>query len=253
MPTVRELAAPYENFMLSPRLGAGVCATCFNLTDGFTECYACTQTEHHLDAVAPISYSVAHEQLHHTLAAYKRVNGTVGRRLTTELAAVLWRYLREHERCVARAAGAAAFDLVTTVPSGDFERDERHPLRRIVADVIVPTRERHERLLRRTDRPAAAHAYAAEKFVATRSIGNKAVLLIDDTWTTGASAQSAACALKRAGSGSVAALVIARHLKRDWRENDARLRRLPRPFDPGTCVHCGLPASLASSPQCQRQ
>src|SRR5436305_15305615 len=97
MPTVRELAAPYENFMLSPRAGAGVCATCFNLTDGFAEYYACTQAEHHLDAVVPICYSVAQEQLHHALAAYKRVNGSVGRRLTTELAAVLWRSLHEQQ------------------------------------------------------------------------------------------------------------------------------------------------------------
>jgi predicted amidophosphoribosyltransferase len=237
MPTVRELAAPYENFMLSPRAGAGVCTTCFNLTDGFAECYACTQSEHHLDAVAPISYSVAHEQLHHALAAYKRVNGAVGRRLAVELAAVLWRFLHEHERCVARAAGAARFDLVTTVPSGDCDRDERHPLRWIAAEVIAPTRERHARLLQRTAQQAPAHAYSAEKFVATKSIGGKAVLLVDDTWTTGANAQSAAAALKAVGAGPVAAVVIGRHLNRDWRDNNLRLQAMPR-FDWNRCALC---------------
>jgi predicted amidophosphoribosyltransferase len=238
MPTVRELAAPYENFMLAPRAGAGVCRTCFNLTDGFDRCYACTQSPNHLDAVAPISYSVAHEQLHHSLAAYKRVNGVAGRRLTLQLAAVLWRFLQEHEGCVAKAAGTNAFDLVTTVPSGDLDRDRHHPLRQIVADLIGPTRERHERILKRTHTPRTPHEYSDEKFIATRALAGNAILLIDDTWTTGANAQSAAAALKTAGAGPVAAVVIGRHLNREWHENDRRLRAIPQPFDWRHCVFC---------------
>ena len=38
------------------------------------------------------------------------------------------------------------------------------------------------------------------------------VLLLDDTWTSGASAQSAAVALKLAGAQSVAVVVLGRHL-----------------------------------------
>jgi predicted amidophosphoribosyltransferase len=238
MPTVRELAAPYENFMLAPRAGTGVCRTCFNLTDGFDRCYACTHTPHHLDAVAPISYSVAHEQLHHSLAAYKRVNGVVGRRLALQLAAVLWRFLQVHEQCVARAAGTSTFELITTVPSGDPDRDEHHPLRQIVASLIGPTRDRHERLLRRTDGAHTPHEYSADKFIATRALAGTAILLIDDTWTTGANAQSAAAALKAAGAGPVATVVIGRHLNREWHENDRRLRAIPQPFDWCHCVFC---------------
>ncbi|MDQ6806616.1 MAG: hypothetical protein M3065_16990, partial [Actinomycetota bacterium] len=59
MPTVGELTALYTNFMVGPRPGRGVCRTCFNLTDGYTRCYACAHGESWLDAVAPISYSVA--------------------------------------------------------------------------------------------------------------------------------------------------------------------------------------------------
>jgi predicted amidophosphoribosyltransferase len=238
MPTVRELAAPYENFMLAPRRGPGVCGICFNLTDGYTECYACTQAAHHLDAIAPISYSVAHEQLHHALAAYKRVNGAVGRRLATELAAVLWRYLNDHERCVARAAGVSRFDLVTAVPSGNQDRDERHPLRWIVGELIAPTRDRHARLLRRTEKPVRPHEYSPEKYKATPSVQNKSILLIDDTWTTGANAQSAAAALKAAGAGSVGAVVIGRHVNREWHDNNRRLCAIARPFDWACCVLC---------------
>jgi predicted amidophosphoribosyltransferase len=238
MPSVEQLAGPYENFMLAPRAGAGVCDTCFNLTDGYARCYACTQSPQHLDLVAPISYSVAHEQLHHALAAYKRVNGSAGQRLALQLAAVLWRYLDAHEQCVARAAGVPAFDRVTTVPSGDPDRDERHPLRWIVSERVGPTRDRHERLLRRATAPAQPHEFAAGKFVATRPLGGMSVLLIDDTWTTGASAQSAAGALKTVGARTVAAVVIGRHVNREWSENDRRLRAISRPFDWSRCAHC---------------
>jgi hypothetical protein len=238
VPTVRELSEPYENVMLSPRRGPDVCTTCFNFTAGYDRCYACAHGPPVLDAVVPISYSVAREQLHHTLASYKRLDGDVARRLGAVLAAILWRFLADHERCLAKTAGASEFDLVTTVPSGDRDRDDRHPLRWIVGDLVGPTRERHERLLGRTTTESAPRTFNQHKFEATRPLNSNAVLLIDDTWTTGASAQSAAAALKAAGAGPIAAVVIGRHLNREWRQNDRRLRGIDRPFDWSTCALC---------------
>jgi predicted amidophosphoribosyltransferase len=243
MPSVRELTALYENVMLGPRRGSSVCGTCFNFTDGYARCYACDHGRLILDGVAPVSYSVAREQLHHALASYKRLDGDVARRLSASLAAILWRFLAEHERCLALAAGTDRFELVTTVPSGDRTRDERHPLRWIVAELIRPTRDRHERLLRRSDVDVAQRSFNPEKFVATTRIDGRSVLLIDDTWTTGASAQSAAAALKAAGAGAVAAVVIGRHLNREWRENDKRIRGIARPFDWSKCALCADPGT----------
>src|ERR1700761_7937251 len=111
MPSVRELSAPYENVMLAPRRGPDVCSTCFNFTAGYEHCYACSYGHPVLDVVAPISYSVAREQLHHALASYKRLDGDVARRLKAVLAAILWRFLADHERCIAEAAGTKRFDL----------------------------------------------------------------------------------------------------------------------------------------------
>jgi predicted amidophosphoribosyltransferase len=247
MPTVRELSALYENFMLAPRPGPGVCRQCFNLTDGYARCYACTRHPSMLDVVAPISYSVAHEQLHHALASYKRLTGDVARRLTVQLAAVLWRFLDLHEHCLARSVGAAAFPLVTTVPSADHARDRRHPLRQIVAELVGPTRDRYEQLLCRTEAEVGPHTFSRDKFAAMRSLDGEAVLLIDDTWTTGANAQSAADALKDAGSGPLAAVVIGRHVNRDWHENDRRLRALTTPFDWRRCVAC--PSTETAEPE----
>jgi hypothetical protein len=36
----------------------------------------------------------------------------------------------------------------------------------------------------------------------------------------------------------VAAIVIGRHLNRDWHENDRRLRGITRPFDWSRCALC---------------
>jgi predicted amidophosphoribosyltransferase len=243
MPSVRELSALYENVMLGPRRGPSVCRICFNFTDGYSRCYACDHGRLLLDAVVPISYSVAREQLHHALASYKRLHGDVARRLGASLAAILWRFLVEHERCLAHAAGTERFDLVTTVPSGDRERDEHHPLKRIAGELVEPTRARYERILRRSEAEVIPRAFSPDKFVATRPLQGKAVLLIDDTWTTGASAQSAAGALKAAGAGPTAAVVIGRHLNREWHENDRRLRGIERPFDWSRCALCAEPVN----------
>jgi hypothetical protein len=243
MPSVRELSALYENVMLGPRSGPSVCLTCFNFTDGYSRCYACDHGRSVLDAVAPVSYSVAREQLHHALASYKRLDGEVARRLGASLAAILWRFLAEHERCVARAAGTSHFELVTTVPSGDRARDERHPLRWIVGELVGPTRDRHEHLLQRSHNDVQPRMFSPDKFDATRPLEGQSVLLIDDTWTTGASAQSAAAALKDAGADRVAAVVIGRHLNREWHENDRRLRGIERPFDWSKCAVCAGPGS----------
>jgi predicted amidophosphoribosyltransferase len=198
--------------------------------------------------VAPISYSVAREQLHHALASYKRLHGDVARRLGAILAAILWRFLVEHERCLANAAGTDHLDVVTTVPSSDRARDAQHPLRWIVGELVGPTRDRHERLLRRADTNVPPRTFSEAKFEATNRLNGQAVLLIDDTWTTGASAQSAAAALKAAGAGPIAAVVIGRHLNREWHENDRRLRGIAQPFDWSQCALCAEPVAPPPRP-----
>jgi hypothetical protein len=238
MPSVGELSDPYENFMLGPRPGPAVCGVCFNFTRGYERCFACSQNEDCLAAVVPISYSVGLEQLHRALMGYKRLGGDVARRLTVELAAVLWRFLTRHEECVASAAGVARFDLVTTVPSGERTRDSVHPLPHLVGELVGPTRERHQQLLRRSELKVSSRTFDSGKFEPIRSLDGETVLLIDDTWTTGASAQSAAAALRDAGAGPVAGIVIGRHLNREWHENDRRLREIARPFDWDRCALC---------------
>jgi predicted amidophosphoribosyltransferase len=237
MPRVTDLTDLYGNFMLAPRPGPGVCEICFDLTGGASRCRWCPETDPWLDAVAPISYSVAHEQLHHALSGYKRPPDPVAERFQLELAAVLWRYLQAHEACLATAAQTDAFELVTTVPSSTRARDATHPIHRIAGQLVLPTRPRFQRLLRRSQTKTQPREFNPDKFEAATDLSGQSVLLIDDTWTTGANARSAAAALKRAGAATVAAVVIGRHLKRGWRDNDRRLKALSSPFDWQTCAH----------------
>lgn len=242
------LSEPYGEIMLAPGAGAGVCATCFNLIDPcYERCFACSQNESWLGAVAPISYSIAREPLHRALAGYKRSRSRWARRLTAQLAAVLWRYLERHEDCVARRAGVAGFDLVTTVPAGTADRDERQPLRQLVVQV-EPVQDRLTRLLVRTGAPAPAHHFDPGRFAATAPLNGEAILLLDDTWTTGASAQSAAAVLRSAGAATVAAVVIGRHLNRPWRFNQERLPLPGPPFAWERCGLCPTPALAALTP-----
>jgi predicted amidophosphoribosyltransferase len=228
--------------LISPRVGADVCPRCFNLIrSGFDRCFACDSHASYLDAMTPISYSVGGEALHRDIADYKRDAGPWVEPLMHRLAATLATFVTLHERCVATRAVVATdrFDLVTTVPSHDRRRDAHHPLRRIVGQLCVPTADRYERVLLRSGKRVPGRAFDPERYAAIRPLHGLSVLLIDDMWTTGASAQSAAAALRAAGASAVGAIVIARHLNREWHQNDLRLRRLAvRPFDFTACPLC---------------
>ncbi len=199
--------------------------------------------------VAPISYSVGGEWLHQLIAAYKRDADPWVPDAIATVAQLCEEFVCRHERCVADAAGSTGFQIITTVPSADPLRDLHHPLRRIVGELVQPARDRYERLLVRSGSTAIPRVFDPARYEVTRRLDGEAVLLIDDMWTSGASAESAAAALCAAGAGTVAAIVVARHLNRGWHENDLRLRRLAGDgFDPGSCVLCsGGSGSVATA------
>ena len=117
---------------------------------------------------------------------------------------------------------------MTTVPSSDRERDSRHPLPSVVGRVVQPTADRYERLLHRSDKAVGRRMVDEGKYEPARQLAGEDVLLVDDTWTTGANAQSAALALKAAGAGAVGVVVIGRHIHDDYGNTAQRLKGLPR-------------------------
>lgn len=172
--------------------------------------------------------------------AYKGRNVIVGpetkRQFHFELAAVLWRFLAAHEDCGRAAAGVDDFPLVTVVPSSRGLSAQEHPLARIVGEHVGITRGRFENLLVRSSVQLNEHEYHARRFEAIRGIDGEPILLVEDTWTQGAQAQAAATALLNAGSGPVVAVVIGRHIHRDYEDNGELLAECSPVFDWEMCA-----------------
>ncbi len=238
IPTLAELSEVGAAWLSTPRPGPGVCEVCWTFTGGPARCGPCGRSEPWLASMTPVSYSLAAGRLHHALAGYKRRDGAAARRYQLVLGAVLWRWLAGHERCVARDVGVAELPIVTVVPSGNRYWDAWHPLRQLVGRSVGPTRERYEPLLVRSTVPVTEHTFSTEKFVVRRRLAGEPVLLLDDTWTSGAGAQSAAAALRAAGSGPVAAVVIGRHLRCDWQDTAQRWPGVAGRFGWEACGRC---------------
>lgn len=236
--------------LLAPRHGSGICPRCLNLTDSSDGlCRACGTIEQHLAAVVPISYSVGGEWLHRVIASYKRDADPSVPDAVATLAEIYERFLAVHERCIAGATGVDHFEVVTSLPSSSTGRDARHPLSTIVGRLVGTTRERYERLLLPQPARRVQRRFDPARFAVTRQLTGESVLLIDDMWTSGASAESAAAALQAAGARTVAAVVIARHINRGFRQNDTRLRWLTdQGFDFESCVLCRNRADRKTEP-----
>lgn len=232
MATVGELTEPYGSFLVHPlRPAPGVCAVCRTAVKGtYPRCYPCNEALTSggallADVVVPISIAVKGEQLAAELWRYKNQSDPKARQvLKLRLAAVLWRFLDGHEACVADAIGVRKFDLAATVPSTSGRGD--HPLRQIVETIIEPTRDRYEDLLIPNPSVPSNRDVRMDRFVVPdgADLAGKSVLLIDDTWTTGGHAQSAAVALKQARAARVGVIVIGRHFDPSFGDNLRYLR-----------------------------
>jgi hypothetical protein len=109
-------------------------------------------------------------------------------------------------------------------------------LRDVVGRICGHTAPRFERLLAPTDQGTEDREFDPGRYAAARQLDGVNVLLIDDTWTTGASAQNAAFALKRVGAATVGYVGIGRYVRRDYLDHGDRLDALPKEFDWGTCA-----------------
>jgi predicted amidophosphoribosyltransferase len=241
---VDEASQAYERAMRNiVAAGPGVCRVCWRFMDpDFETCYRCAHQPDCLDVMVPITYSEHLGQMHLALRNYKDANSTAIRRHDAiRLSAILWRFLRDHESCVARAAGVDGFDLVTIVPSSKPERD-KHSAFAELTGWIEPIKERLQRTLEPTGE-VEGREFDSSRYRAIVDLSGKSALLLDDTWTSGGHAQSAAHALTEAGAQKVALVVIGRHVRRDYEPVQGSgescgdiLDALPESFDWTTCA-----------------
>jgi hypothetical protein len=158
------------------------------------------------DAVVPVAYAEKGGEHARNLWLYKSdAHGAPAAQAM--LGALLMVFLRDHGRCVWRRAGMDRPSHVAVVPSGRG-RPGPHPLQALVAGCLalpwarIDLRSRDDRELRQP---------SPERYQ-TQPLPGASVVLLDDTWTSGASAASAAAALKLMGARQVAVVVLGRHL-----------------------------------------
>jgi len=224
--TVAEITAPYANFLL-PVLGAGpgVCRVCrTSIVGDWERCFQCNDAIRLLgsapDATAFVALAAKGGQLAHELWHYKYSGRSeVRQRFQLGLAALLWRWLRDHEPCLAAASAVDGFDVVTVVPSTTAGPADHH-FRRMVASQIGATRDRYTDLLKVNHAVDQGRQADVDRWEIAVSAKGAAVLVVDDTWTSGGHALSAAAAIRRSGANKVALLAIGRHFSRQQSRPD---------------------------------
>ncbi|HEY5985750.1 MAG TPA: phosphoribosyltransferase [Streptosporangiaceae bacterium] len=159
------------------------------------------------DVVAPVAYARKGGRLARDLWLYK--SGRPGAlEAGASLLGLLLVFLADQGPRLWQRAGMAAPTHACVVPSGRG-RPAPHPLKALATDYLaLPWLS-----LQPWDQAdPGVRALDPGRFRAPGPLSGARVLLLDDTWTSGASAQSAAVALKRAGAQSVVAVVLGRHL-----------------------------------------
>jgi hypothetical protein len=218
--------------------GPGCCPVCRGpARGGYPRCFRCSAHRRQApgllaDAVVPVSYAVAGTAHARRLRAYK--SGGPGQdEARAALRTLLLVFLHDHGRCLWARARMAAPSHVAVVPTG-CGRPGVHPLRALIepylalpwADLVITAGE-----------PVQPRELLAGRFAVTGAVHGARVLLLDDTWATGSSAQSAALALKLAGARSVVTLILGRYINPADPLGNAFVPALTgRDFRPDSCA-----------------
>ena len=120
-----------------------------------------------------------------------------------------------------RIAPGLSPDWRITVVPPTRRRTQRHPLEKVVRRSRW-LRRRYTRTLRTAARPGH-NAASDTAFRVVRDVGGLELVVVDDTFTTGASVQSAVSALRLAGARVAAVVVIGRVVNPDANPEEADL------------------------------
>ncbi|MFD3463839.1 ComF family protein [Nocardia fluminea] len=229
----------------------GVCVVCRGPAPRTERCWKCNehfdQFGHQLaDQTVLLTYAQAYHPggYHQTvqdLLAYKG-SGKVpqSRESLVRLGAVGAAAAALHLGCIRRVLGGVdQWDVVTFVPSTRFPGFE-HPVATIAATLVAadPT-EFPQWVQLLPNNMQEKHRPSLDRFVvapgAVPTVQGAHVLVIDDTWTTGANVQSAAMALKGVGAATVTVLCLARWLRWDYANHAELCGTLSEPYSPTRC------------------
>ncbi len=226
-----------RNVIREPHITCQVCAA---PVDGFNRCWRCEQAHGIVgvaDVVAPLTYAIAGTPSASLVRDYKNHPARSVREHHGAIINALVRLgITRHERCIGCAAGMPV-SCRLVIPSLT-SRPGRHPFAALLQAIglvgddvaLVPAPDA------RCDRAIN------DKFVLAPAahLNGHHALVLDDVWTTGSNAQSAALAVRRAGAAAVSVMVVGRWLSPDQRPAaDFIATRLHRDYDPDICPVTG--------------
>lgn len=230
----------------------GSCEICSQPSGQYEMCFSCRSCVDDLDGirthVLPIALAVKHGPIAKALWEYKNSAKLAERQeATRKLSDLTQRYLARHERCLARSVGADTFDIITWVPSSQG-RAGRHPLADMLYSLPWSQGRIFEGLSTNPSSHGESHQADKDKFISDPVFRGKHVLIVDDTWTRGANALSAANSVRSKGAKSVAIAVIGRHFDRDYKDSYLYSDHAESlGFDFNTCNYCNSELQSAFS------
>ena len=235
-----EAAAPLEFLRNVVREPTRTCRVCATPVGGYPLCWRCRDHQSFsglADLVVPLAYAIDGTE---SAAVVRNYKSHPLRRERERCGSIVDEVLRLgmtlHKQCLNAVVGQSVFACVV-VPSLT-SRLGAHPMMSIaeslglVGDVVL-----RPSLDARCDR-----VVDSEKFTIDGAVKGRHMLVIDDVWTTGSNAQSAALALRRAGADAVSVMVIARWLNPRHPLSPRFIReRLNEDYNPLVCPvtgHC---------------
>lgn len=227
---VTEAGGYLNNSILQPGLTCRACRT--PVTGGWPRCFPCNEQlkqfgDRLADHTAFLTYAIDGTQSAFTMYRYKDdPPSETPHRIVTLLTLT---GLLLHTECLNALAGLPVTDWVA-VPSLRGRRNT-HPLRNILAPFTSGREVQAEPGIN-----TGSRATDADLFRVPRLPPGSHVLIIDDTWASGAHAQSMALAARAAGADRISVLIVARWIKPTFAENKRFItENLTKLFNPRLC------------------
>ena len=219
-----------------------LCALCGTPVESHMNCYKCNLAIKNADwarckptVIAPLAYAVSGAQSGLDVHKYKEVSG--GAPALRRMKILLYLFVVNHLQCIGKDAGIA-LTHVAAVPSGKGRT--YNPLVNSFAPFLSKQGLGIVELERLAPtRPAGTRQAAidSELFRVEALSTEDHVLVLEDTWVTGANCLSLAIALSKAGAGAVSIVPMARYLNTghslttNWLSTNSPLPA----YDPGFC------------------
>jgi hypothetical protein len=195
----------------------GVCRFCQGPTQpGYRRCFCCAAVAGRLGMplvpVVPMTAYRLGDGMHRLLRRYKDAPLAETRhRSVDQCARLLTAFVDGHGEDIRSQAGGS-WEMVVTVPSST--RPGGPPVDAVVSHVASLSVDHHRLLIRgpvRMDHlQPSRRGFVVDPEIDVHSLGRRRALVVDDSYTTGARAQSAATALRLAGLEVGAILVLGR-------------------------------------------